>query len=125
MSPTAPHTPAEHHYIESEQILASLGALGIDGADLTREVLVALVHALHALAGNDAGRRDTMTRRAWLSVILAWLLLAALAIGVYVLVAVVQHAPTHQPAPPPTVCPEDDPCWTCSATGNHHGVRTG
>jgi hypothetical protein len=66
-----------------------------------------------------------MTRRAWLSVILAWLLLAALAIGVYVFVAVVHHAPTHQPAPPPTVCPEDDPRWNCLATGNHHGVRTG
>jgi hypothetical protein len=39
--PTAPHTPAQHHYIESEQILASLGALGLDGADVTREVLVA------------------------------------------------------------------------------------
>lgn len=26
--PTTPHTPAQHHYIEAEQILASLGSLG-------------------------------------------------------------------------------------------------
>ncbi len=44
--PTAPHTPSQHHYIESEQILASLGALGLDGADVTREVLVAICHAI-------------------------------------------------------------------------------
>jgi hypothetical protein len=66
-----------------------------------------------------------MTRRAWLSVILGWLLLAALAIGVYVFVAVVHHAPTHQPAPPPPCAPKMTPVRNCLATGNHHGVRTG
>jgi hypothetical protein len=59
--PTQPHTPSEHHYIESEQILGSLGALGLDGADLTREVLVALVHAVLSLAGNDVGQHTAPT----------------------------------------------------------------
>jgi hypothetical protein len=59
--PTAPHTPSEHDYIESEQTLASLGALGLDGADLTREVLVAIYHAILALAGNDAGQHPAAT----------------------------------------------------------------
>jgi hypothetical protein len=58
--PTAPHAQAQHHYIESEQILASLGALGLDGADVTREVLVAICHAILALGGNDdRGRHET------------------------------------------------------------------
>jgi hypothetical protein len=58
--PTAPHAQAQHHYIESEQILASLGALGLDGADVTREVLVAICHAILALGDNDdCGRHET------------------------------------------------------------------
>jgi hypothetical protein len=56
-----------------------------------------------------------VTRRAWASALLAWLLLAALAIGVYVLVAEVHHAPTHRA---PTVCVEGDPCWNCTTMGN-------
>ena len=54
--PTSPRTPAAHHYIESEQGLAELGQLGADDADRLVETLVALVHAVLAIAAS-------MTRR--------------------------------------------------------------
>ena len=54
--PTSPRTPAAHHYIEAEQGLATLSALGADEAERIVECLVALVHAVLAIAAG-------MTRR--------------------------------------------------------------
>ena len=45
MAPTAPRTPAEHHYDVAESGLADLGRVGFDDAGRTVEVLVALTHA--------------------------------------------------------------------------------
>jgi ribosome-interacting GTPase 1 len=48
--PTAPRTPAEHHYEIAESGLADLGRVGFDDAGRTVEVLVALTHATLAIA---------------------------------------------------------------------------
>ena len=50
MAPTAPRTPAEHHYDLAEGGLADLGQVGFDDAGRTVEVLVALTHATLAIA---------------------------------------------------------------------------
>jgi hypothetical protein len=50
MAPTAPRTPAEHHYDLAESGLADLGRVGFDDAGRTVQVLVALVHAALAIA---------------------------------------------------------------------------
>ena len=50
MAPTAPRTPAEHHYDLAESGLADLGRVGFDDAGRTVEVLVALTHATLAIA---------------------------------------------------------------------------
>jgi hypothetical protein len=48
--PTSPRTPAAHHYIEAEQTLASLGALGPDEPERIVETLVAICHAILSIA---------------------------------------------------------------------------
>ena len=48
--PTAPRTPAEHHYELAESRLAELGRVGFDDAGRTVEMLVALTHATLAIA---------------------------------------------------------------------------
>ena len=48
--PTQPHTPSEHHYIQAEQTLATLGALGATPEEATREAAVALCHATLSIA---------------------------------------------------------------------------
>jgi hypothetical protein len=48
--PTAPRTPAEHHYDLAESGLADLGRVGFDDAGRTVEVLVALTHATLAIS---------------------------------------------------------------------------
>jgi hypothetical protein len=50
MAPTAPRTPAEHHYDFAEGGLADLDRVGFDDAGRTVEVLVALTHATLAIA---------------------------------------------------------------------------
>jgi hypothetical protein len=62
MAPTAPRTPAEHHYYLAEGGLGDLGRVGFDDAGRTVEVLVALTHATLAIAAiladeDDHGRR--------------------------------------------------------------------
>ena len=52
--PTSPRTPAAHHYIEAEQGLATLSALGADEAERIVESLVALVHATLSVAASLA-----------------------------------------------------------------------
>ena len=52
--PTQPHTPSQHHFIQAEQTLASLGALGPDEAERIVETLVALVHATLSVAASLA-----------------------------------------------------------------------
>jgi hypothetical protein len=56
MAPTAPRTPAEHHYDLEESGLADLDQVGFDDAGRTVEVLVALAHA------TLASRRSSQTR---------------------------------------------------------------
>ena len=48
--PTAPHTPAQHHYEQAERTLATLGALGATPEEATREAAVALCHATLSIA---------------------------------------------------------------------------
>jgi hypothetical protein len=50
MAHMAPQTPAEHHYAEAERTLATLGSLGAEPEEATREAAVALVHAVLAIA---------------------------------------------------------------------------
>jgi ribosome-interacting GTPase 1 len=58
MAPTAPRTPAEHHYDVAESGLADLGRVGFDDAGRTVEVLVALTHATLAIAARLATNTD-------------------------------------------------------------------
>ena len=58
MAPTAPRTPAEHHYDVAESGLADLGRVGFDHAGRTVEVLVALTHATLAIAARLATNAD-------------------------------------------------------------------
>ena len=54
MAPTAPRTPAEHHYDVAESGLADLGRVGFDDAGRSVEVLAALTHATLAIAARLA-----------------------------------------------------------------------
>jgi len=56
-TPTAPRTPAEHHYDLAESGLADLGRVGFDDAGRTVEVLVALTNA------TSGDRRESRKRR--------------------------------------------------------------
>lgn len=50
--PSAPRTPAEHHKIEARGILHTLGSLtqSLEAPEVDREVQVAIVHAILAVA---------------------------------------------------------------------------
>jgi hypothetical protein len=56
--PTAPRTPAAHHYDLAESGLADLGRVGFDDPGRTVEVLVALTHATLAIAARLATNAD-------------------------------------------------------------------
>ena len=59
MTPTAPQTPAEHHYQQAERTLATLGSLAATPEEATREAAAALVHAVLAIASLLIGHSDT------------------------------------------------------------------
>ena len=59
MTPTPPQTPAEHHYQQAEQTLATLGSLAATPAEATREAAAALVHAVLAIASLLIGQPGT------------------------------------------------------------------
>jgi hypothetical protein len=59
MASSAPHSQAQHHYREAERTRATLGSLGAVEEEVAREVLVAAVHALLAVA---AGVIDVSSR---------------------------------------------------------------
>jgi hypothetical protein len=52
---TQPRNPAEHHFEQAERTLATLGSLGADEYEATREALAALVHAVLAIAASLSG----------------------------------------------------------------------
>ena len=59
MTPTAPQTPAKHHYQQAERTLATLGSLAATPEEATREAAAALVHAVLAIASLLIGQPDT------------------------------------------------------------------
>ena len=59
MTPTASQTPAEHHYQQAEQSLATLGSLAATPKEATREAAAALVDAVLAIASLLIGQPDT------------------------------------------------------------------
>jgi hypothetical protein len=56
--PTAPQSPTEYHYDSAEHGLNDLGRLGMDDTERAVEVLVALVHAVLAIAATLVDRID-------------------------------------------------------------------
>jgi hypothetical protein len=62
VTPTPPQTPAEHHYQQAEQTLATLGSLAATPAEATREAAAALVHAVLAIASLLIGQPGTEHR---------------------------------------------------------------
>ena len=53
--PTTPRNPASHHYVQAEETLATLGALGLaDAGEQAVEVLAALTHAVLSIAATLA-----------------------------------------------------------------------
>ena len=59
MTPTAPQTPAEHHYQQAEQTIATLGSLAATLEEAIREAAAALVHAVLAIASLLIGQPNT------------------------------------------------------------------
>jgi hypothetical protein len=59
VTPTAPQTPAEHHYQPAERTLATLGSLAATPEEATRKAAAALVHAVLATASLLIGPSDT------------------------------------------------------------------
>jgi hypothetical protein len=53
---TAPRTPGEHHYLEAERVLATVGSLGATPEEATREVGVAIAHAMLCGAASLLGQ---------------------------------------------------------------------
>jgi hypothetical protein len=53
-----PHSTAEHHYRQAEQMLATLGSISASPVDATREASVALVHAVLAIAAGKQPPAD-------------------------------------------------------------------
>ena len=52
----APRTPGEHHYREAERVLATVGSLGATPEEATREVGVAIAHAVLSGAASLLGQ---------------------------------------------------------------------